>query len=87
MPVVDAFPGMLRENLETSFEEDIDHVFDVAQVRHALLQQQSQLDLELHRVERLQEKFANIHNHLSSSQGVLSSPKDVTEEMSMFKIS
>jgi hypothetical protein len=38
-------------------------------------------------VERLQEKFANIHNHLSSSQGVLSSPKDVTEEMSMFKIS
>jgi hypothetical protein len=50
MPVVDAFPGMLRENLETSFEEDIDHVFDVAQVRHALLQQQSQLDLELRRV-------------------------------------
>ncbi|CAK9236168.1 unnamed protein product [Sphagnum tenellum] len=87
MPVVDAFPAMLRENLETSFEEDIDHVFDVAQVRHALLQQQSQLDLELHRVERLQEKFANIHHHLSSSQGVLSSPKDVTEEMSMFKIS
>jgi len=38
-------------------------------------------------VERLQEKFANIHHHLSSSQGVLSSPKDVTEEMSMFKIS
>jgi hypothetical protein len=38
-------------------------------------------------VEKLQEKFANIHHHLSSSQGVLSSPKDVTEEMSMFKIS
>ena len=50
MPVVDTFPSLLREDLETAFEQDIDHVFDVAQVRRSLYQQKVDLELELRRV-------------------------------------
>jgi hypothetical protein len=50
MPVVDTFPALLRDDLETAFEQDIDHVFDVAQVRRSLQQQKSELELELRRV-------------------------------------
>jgi hypothetical protein len=50
MPVVDTFPSLLREDLESSFEQDIDHVFDVAQVRRSLYQQKVDLELELRRV-------------------------------------
>lgn len=35
MPVVDAFPSKLREELESAYEEDLDSVFDVAAVRRA----------------------------------------------------
>lgn len=50
MPVVDTFPSLLREGLETAFEQDIDHVFDVTQVRRSLYQQKVDLELELRRV-------------------------------------
>lgn len=53
MPVVDTFPALLRDDLETAFEQDIDHVFDVAQVRRSLQQQKSELELELRRVRAL----------------------------------
>lgn len=33
MPVQDVFPGRLREELESAYEEDLDSVFDVASVR------------------------------------------------------
>lgn len=50
MPVVDTFPSLLREDLETAFEQDIDHVFDVTQVRRSLYQQKMDLEVELRRV-------------------------------------
>lgn len=50
MPVVDTFPALLREDLENAFEQDIDRVFDVAQVRRSLSQQKADLELELRRV-------------------------------------
>eukprot|EP00250_Pteridium_aquilinum_P033868 c6523_g1_i1 orf=228-3032(+) len=66
MPVVDKFPALLRDDLEVAFEEDLDSVFDVAQARRALEQQKADLEFELKRVERLQEKFSNIHESISS---------------------
>ncbi|KAG0561482.1 hypothetical protein KC19_9G067700 [Ceratodon purpureus] len=84
MPVVDTFPSLLREDLETAFEQDIDHVFDVAQVRRSLYQQKVDLELELRRVERLQEKFAGIHHYLNSSQ--TATAKDISEGFSGVKL-
>lgn len=50
MPLVDTFPALLREDLETAFEQDIDQVFDVSLVRRSLHQQKGDLELELRRV-------------------------------------
>ena len=50
MPVVDAFPTRLREELEAAYEEDIDEVFDVAAVRNALDLRLKSLESELHQV-------------------------------------
>lgn len=50
MPVVDTFPSLLREDLETAFEQDIDHVFDVTQARRTLFKQKQDLELEIRRV-------------------------------------
>ncbi|GAQ80690.1 dynamin family protein [Klebsormidium nitens] len=66
MPMIDRFPGLLRERLEVAYEEDLDNVFDVGTVRAALEAQKDELDHELRRVEKLQEKFASIHHNLSS---------------------
>lgn len=68
MPVVDAFPTRLREELEMAYEEDLDEVFDVAAVRSALDQRLKNLESELHQVERLQRKFAMIHSTLAQQQ-------------------
>lgn len=65
MPLIDKFPAMLREDLESALSGDIDSVFDVAQTRRALEEGKADLELELRRVEKLQEKFANVHHHLS----------------------
>lgn len=69
MPIVDAFPTRLREELEAAYEEDLDEVFDVAAVRAALEQRLKSLESELHQVERLQRKFAMIHSTLAQQQG------------------
>jgi hypothetical protein len=69
MPVVDAFPQRLREELEAAYEEDLDEVFDVAAVRCALEARLKSLESELHQVERLQRKFAMIHSTLAQQQG------------------
>lgn len=66
MPVVDKFPALLRDDLEVAFEEDLDSVFDVRQARRALERQKADLEFELKRVERLQQKFSNIQKSLSS---------------------
>ena len=50
MPVVDAFPTRLREELEAAYEEDLDEVFDVAAVRAALESRLRSLETELHQV-------------------------------------
>ncbi len=50
MPVVDAFPTRLREELEQAYEEDLDEVFDVAAVRCALESRLRSLESELHQV-------------------------------------
>jgi GTPase SAR1 family protein len=84
MPVVDTFPSLLREGLETAFEQDIDHVFDVTQVRRSLYQQKVDLELELRRVERIQEKFAGIHHYLNTSQ--ITTAKDLSEGFSGVKL-
>lgn len=69
MPIVDAFPTRLREELEAAYEEDLDEVFDVAAVRAALELRLKNLESELHQVERLQRKFAMIHTTLAQQQG------------------
>ncbi|KAK3268569.1 hypothetical protein CYMTET_22934 [Cymbomonas tetramitiformis] len=66
MPVIHKFPMRLREELEQAFDEDIDSVFDVAVVRHALESRKSSLEKELQQVEHIQEKFNTIHHHLTS---------------------
>lgn len=53
MPVVDAFPTRLREELEAAYEEDLDDVFDVAAVRAALEGRLRSLESELHQVRRV----------------------------------
>nr|BAH23784.1 dynamin-related protein 5B-3 [Physcomitrium patens]BAH23785.1 dynamin-related protein 5B-3 [Physcomitrium patens] len=84
MPVVDTFPSLLREDLETAFEQDIDHVFDVTQARRTLFKQKQDLELEIRRVERIQEKFAGVHQYLNSSQ--VAPVKDISEEFSSVQL-
>ncbi|KAK9814730.1 hypothetical protein WJX72_010634 [[Myrmecia] bisecta] len=76
MPVVDSFPTRLREELEAAYEEDLDEVFDVAAVRHALDSRLKSLESELHQVERLQRKFATIHSTLAQQQNPVKLDED-----------
>lgn len=85
MPVVDKFPALLRDDLEVAFEEDLDSVFDVAQARRALEQQKVDLEFELKRVERLQEKFSIIHESLSSKPSIFPR-RDTSEEIALLRI-
>lgn len=50
MPVVDKLPALLREDLESALEDDLDSIFDVTQMRHKLGQQKRELEIELKRV-------------------------------------
>lgn len=50
MPVVDKLPAMLREDLESAFEDDLDNVFDITNLRHSVGQQKRQTEIELKRV-------------------------------------
>jgi len=64
MPLLDAFPARLREELEAAYD-DLDSVFDVGAVRAALEGRLRSLEAELAQVERLQRKFASIHSTLA----------------------
>lgn len=50
MPVVDKLPALLREDLESAFEDDLDTVFDITNLRHSLGQQKREAEIELKRV-------------------------------------
>ncbi|KAK2665327.1 hypothetical protein Ddye_003901 [Dipteronia dyeriana] len=68
MPVVDKLPALLREDLESAFEDDMDNVFDLTNLRHSLSQQKQDTEIELKRIKRLKEKFKLIHEQLRSHQ-------------------
>ncbi|MQL82058.1 hypothetical protein Taro_014534 [Colocasia esculenta] len=68
MPVVDKLPAMLREDLESAFENDLDNVFDITQLRHSLGRRKRDLEIELKRIQRLKLKFRQIHEQLSFHQ-------------------
>lgn len=50
MPVVDKLPARLREDLESAFEDDLDNVFDITNLRHSLGQQKRDTEIEMKRV-------------------------------------
>ncbi|KAG1369941.1 dynamin-like protein ARC5 [Cocos nucifera] len=68
MPVVDKLPALLREDLESAFEDDLDNIFDITQLRHSLGQHKRDLEIELKRIQRLREKFREINHQLNSHQ-------------------
>lgn len=67
MPVVDQLPSLLREDLESAFEDDLDSIFDISQLRHSLGQRKRVLEIELKRVQRLKERFREINEHLNTN--------------------
>lgn len=50
MPVVDKLPALLREDLESAFEDNLDNVFDISNLRHSLSQRKKDTEIELKRV-------------------------------------
>lgn len=50
MPIVDKLPALLREDLESAFEDDLDNVFDITNLKNSLGQQKSDTEIELKRV-------------------------------------
>ncbi|XP_042983118.1 dynamin-like protein ARC5 isoform X4 [Carya illinoinensis] len=71
MPVVDKLPALLREDLESAFEDDLDNIFDITNLQHSLGLRKRDTEIELKRIKRLKEKFKQIHEQLSSLQVVL----------------
>lgn len=53
MPVVDKLPALLREDLQFAFEDDMDNVFDISNLKHLLAQRKRDTEIELKRVSRL----------------------------------
>nr|ATB19780.1 ARC5 [Hesperocyparis macrocarpa] len=87
MPVVDKFPALLCEDLEAAFEDGLDNVFDVAYARQTLTNRKRDLEMELQRVKRLEEKFIAIHHDISANQSPSNSEKDVVNDITMLIIS
>ncbi|CAI9786205.1 unnamed protein product [Fraxinus pennsylvanica] len=71
MPVVDKLPALLREDLESAFEDDLDNVFDITNLHHSLGQRKRETEIELKRIQRLREKFRQIHEQLNSNRAML----------------
>ncbi|WVZ88677.1 hypothetical protein U9M48_035169 [Paspalum notatum var. saurae] len=68
MPIVDKLPALLRHDLESAFEDELDSIFDVTQLCQSLGQKKRELEIELKRIKRLKEKFGEINNRLNSLQ-------------------
>ncbi|KAK2986927.1 hypothetical protein RJ640_009070 [Escallonia rubra] len=66
MPVVDKLPALLREDLESVFEDELDNVFDITTLRHSLGQRKRETEIELKRIQRLKQKFRQIHEQLNA---------------------
>jgi len=65
MPIVDKLPVLLRQDLESAFEDELDSIFDVTQLRQSLGQKKRELEIEVKRVKRLKEKFGEINKKLN----------------------
>ncbi|KAB1206944.1 Dynamin-like protein ARC5 [Morella rubra] len=76
MPVVDKLPALLREDLESAFEDDLDNIFDITNLQHSLGLRKRNTEIELKRIQRLKVKFRQIHEQLSSHQ-VMSRPATI----------
>jgi len=50
MPVVDKLPALLREDLESAFEDDLDSIFDITNLQHSLHLRKRDAEIELKRV-------------------------------------
>ncbi|KAM3255541.1 hypothetical protein ACQJBY_048651 [Aegilops geniculata] len=68
MPIVDKLAALLREDLESAFEDDLDSIFSVTELRHSLGQKKRELEIELKQMKRLKEKFTEINKKLNSLQ-------------------
>ncbi|TKW07227.1 hypothetical protein SEVIR_7G294000v4 [Setaria viridis] len=68
MPIVDKLPALLRQDLELAFEDELDSIFDVTQMRQSLGQKKRELEIEVKRIKRLKEKFGEINKKLNSLQ-------------------
>ncbi|PAN16249.1 hypothetical protein PAHAL_3G048200 [Panicum hallii] len=66
MPIVDKLPALLRQDLESAFEDELDSIFDVTQLRQSLGQKKRELEIEVKRIKRLKEKFGEINKKLNS---------------------
>ncbi|ERM97732.1 dynamin-like protein ARC5 [Amborella trichopoda] len=82
MPVIDKLPALLREDLESAFEDDLDSVFNIMHLRHSLQQRKRETEIELKRIQRLKEKFKVIHQQLSSHH-----PEDITSSFPLLNLS
>jgi len=65
MPIVDKLPVLLRQDLESAFEDELDSIFDVTQLRQSLGQKQRELEIEVKRIKRLKKKFGEINKKLN----------------------
>ncbi|CAL5098065.1 unnamed protein product [Urochloa decumbens] len=68
MPIVDKLPALLRQDLESAFEDELDSIFDVSQLRQSLGQKKREMEIEVKRIKRLKEKFGEINKKLNSLQ-------------------
>ncbi|KAK3139464.1 hypothetical protein QOZ80_5AG0383680 [Eleusine coracana subsp. coracana] len=68
MPIVDKLPALLRQDLESTFGDELDSIFDVTHMRQSLGQRKRELEIELKRIKRLKEKFGEINKKLNSLQ-------------------
>nr|AEP13980.1 ARC5 protein [Manihot esculenta] len=68
MPVIDKLPALLRQDLESAFEDDLDNVFDITNLRHSLDQQKREVEIEMKRIKRLKDKFRLIYEQLNLHQ-------------------
>ncbi|KAF5733123.1 dynamin-like protein ARC5 [Tripterygium wilfordii] len=73
MPIVDKLPALLREDIESSFQDDLDAVFDISNLSYSLGQRKRDTEIELRRVKRLKEKFKQIHEQMNMHQ-IVSKP-------------
>ncbi|KAL6641788.1 hypothetical protein ACP70R_019969 [Stipagrostis hirtigluma subsp. patula] len=68
MPIVDKLPALLRQDLESAFDDELDNIFNVTQLHQSLGQRKRELEIELKRIKRLKDKFGEINKKLSSLQ-------------------